>query len=152
MCFYLIVKQSLQRAPLPGRLTRPYRINMDLYLRGALAVLYVTLTCNGFIIDSRFPVIKDGKTMGSFFGFSVALHKQTKGSNKYLLLAGAPKEKALALWNVNETGAIYSCPVTTELNDCARMDLVSSSKYWHFVTVTVTTVSSPYERVYRLNG
>uniref|UniRef100_A0AAZ3SGR8 Integrin alpha-2 domain-containing protein n=1 Tax=Oncorhynchus tshawytscha TaxID=74940 RepID=A0AAZ3SGR8_ONCTS len=99
----------------------------SLYLHGALAVFCVTLTCNGFNIDSRFPVIKEGKTKGSFFGFAVALHKQTEGSTKYLLLSGAPKEKALALRNVNETGAIYSCPVTTELNDCERMDLVSST-------------------------
>uniref|UniRef100_A0A673W531 Integrin, alpha 3b n=1 Tax=Salmo trutta TaxID=8032 RepID=A0A673W531_SALTR len=99
----------------------------SLYLHGALAVFCVTLTCNGFNIDSRFPVIKEGKTKGSFFGFAVALHKQTDGSTKYLLLSGAPKEKALALRNVNETGAIYSCPVTTELNDCERMDLVSST-------------------------
>ncbi|CAB1312346.1 unnamed protein product, partial [Coregonus sp. 'balchen'] len=46
---------------------------------------------------------------------------------KASLLSGAPKEKALALRNVNETGAIYSCPITTELNDCERMDLVSST-------------------------
>ncbi|XP_010892798.2 integrin alpha-3b [Esox lucius] len=97
------------------------------YLCLALAVCCMTLTCNGFNIDSRFPVVKDGKTIGSFFGFSVALHKQTDGSNKYLLLAGAPKDKAVSLRNVNETGAIYSCPITTDLNDCARMDLVSST-------------------------
>ncbi|XP_071393895.1 integrin alpha-3b [Centroberyx affinis] len=86
-----------------------------------------TQTCGGFNIDERFPVIKEGKTKGSFFGFSVALHKQTEGSKKYLLLAGAPKEKALSLQNVNETGAVYSCPVTTEATDCSRMDLVSST-------------------------
>ncbi|KAK0146127.1 Integrin alpha-3 [Merluccius polli] len=44
------------------------------------------------------------------------------------LLAGAPKEKALSLKNVNETGAVYSCPITTEMADCTRMDLVQSSK------------------------
>uniref|UniRef100_UPI003AAD9A8C integrin alpha-3b n=1 Tax=Centroberyx gerrardi TaxID=166262 RepID=UPI003AAD9A8C len=92
-----------------------------------LTVWCGTQTCGGFNIDERFPVIKEGKTKGSFFGFSVALHKQTEGSKKYLLLAGAPKEKALSLQNVNETGAVYSCPVTTEPRDCSRMDLVSST-------------------------
>uniref|UniRef100_A0A668AIU6 Integrin, alpha 3b n=1 Tax=Myripristis murdjan TaxID=586833 RepID=A0A668AIU6_9TELE len=92
-----------------------------------LTVYYRTQTCNGFNIDERFPVIKEGKTKGSFFGFSVALHKQTEGSKKYLLLAGAPKEKALSLQNVNETGAVYSCPITTESTDCTRMALITST-------------------------
>uniref|UniRef100_A0AAV2LG01 Integrin alpha-2 domain-containing protein n=1 Tax=Knipowitschia caucasica TaxID=637954 RepID=A0AAV2LG01_KNICA len=43
------------------------------------------------------------------------------------LLAGAPKEKAPSLPNVNETGAVYSCPITTDSDDCTRMDLVSST-------------------------
>lgn len=46
----------------------------------------------------------------------------------FRLIAGAPKEKALSLKNVNETGAVYSCPITTDTNDCSRMDLVSTSK------------------------
>nr|XP_057917211.1 integrin alpha-3b [Doryrhamphus excisus] len=82
--------------------------------------------CRGFNIDERFPVIKEGKTKGSFFGFSVAMHEQTQGSRKYLLLIGAPKEKALSLTNVNETGAVYSCPITADDSDCSRIDLISS--------------------------
>uniref|UniRef100_A0A8C3B372 Integrin, alpha 3b n=1 Tax=Cyclopterus lumpus TaxID=8103 RepID=A0A8C3B372_CYCLU len=106
-----------------------------------LAVHHGTRPCSGFNIDERFPVIKEGQTKGSFFGFSVALHQQTEGSTKYLLLAGAPKEKAASLINVNETGAVYSCPITTDASDCSRMDLVSSSKHdmvegmWLGVTV-----------------
>ncbi|XP_034415437.1 integrin alpha-3b isoform X1 [Cyclopterus lumpus] len=92
-----------------------------------LAVHHGTRPCSGFNIDERFPVIKEGQTKGSFFGFSVALHQQTEGSTKYLLLAGAPKEKAASLINVNETGAVYSCPITTDASDCSRMDLVSST-------------------------
>ncbi|XP_067100400.1 integrin alpha-3b isoform X1 [Osmerus mordax] len=100
----------------------------DILLRGVLTLLFVTSTCFGFNIDERFPVIKEGKTTGSLFGFSVALHYQTQGSKQYLLLAGAPKEKALSqLKNVNETGAIYSCPINTDTSDCSRMDLVSST-------------------------
>ncbi|MEQ2164958.1 hypothetical protein GOODEAATRI_012095 [Goodea atripinnis] len=45
------------------------------------------------------------------------------------LLAGAPKEKANSLPNVNETGAVYSCPISTDPTDCTRMDLVMSSKH-----------------------
>ncbi|KAG7226379.1 hypothetical protein INR49_013790 [Caranx melampygus] len=43
------------------------------------------------------------------------------------LLAGAPKEKAPSLQNVNETGAVYSCPLTTDTSDCSRMDLVGTT-------------------------
>uniref|UniRef100_A0A8C6T7G8 Integrin, alpha 3b n=1 Tax=Neogobius melanostomus TaxID=47308 RepID=A0A8C6T7G8_9GOBI len=93
----------------------------------SLHLCSAVLLCGGFNIDERFPVIKEGFTKGSFFGFSVALHEQTEGTRKYLLLAGAPKEKALSLPNVNETGAVYSCPITTEGNDCTRMDLLTST-------------------------
>ncbi|KAK5850641.1 hypothetical protein PBY51_001502 [Eleginops maclovinus] len=101
-----------------------------LFFCAVLAVYHGTRTCSGFNIDERFPVIKEGKTKGSFFGFSVALHQQPGVSKKYLLLTGAPKEKAFkdnSLKDVNETGAIYSCPITTDPTDCSRMDLVSTT-------------------------
>ncbi|KAK1160323.1 integrin alpha-3-like isoform X1 [Acipenser oxyrinchus oxyrinchus] len=82
--------------------------------------------CLGFNIDTRFPVVKEGQTTGSFFGFSVALHKQTEGANRYLLLTGAPKEKASPALKVNETGAVYYCPITTDTKDCTRVDLVKN--------------------------
>uniref|UniRef100_A0A3B5MW58 Uncharacterized protein n=1 Tax=Xiphophorus couchianus TaxID=32473 RepID=A0A3B5MW58_9TELE len=97
-----------------------------LLLWTALAAYRGTPTCDGFNIDVKFPVIKQGKTDGSFFGLSVALHRQTKGSDKYLLLVGAPKEKAV-LPNVNETGAVYACPISEDPTDCTRMDLVTST-------------------------
>uniref|UniRef100_A0AAX7SQ70 Integrin alpha-2 domain-containing protein n=1 Tax=Astatotilapia calliptera TaxID=8154 RepID=A0AAX7SQ70_ASTCA len=113
-----------------------------LLLCAVLAVCHWTQTCTGFNIDERFPVIKEGKTRGSLFGFSVALHEQTVGSRQYLLLIGAPKEKAQSLPKVNETGAVYFCPITTDTTDCSRMDLVTSSKItivegmWLGVTVS----------------
>ncbi|XP_059181212.1 integrin alpha-3b [Centropristis striata] len=104
-------------------------LNMSprLLLCAVLAVYHGTQTCSGFNIDERFPVIKEGKTKGSFFGFSVALHQLLDGSKKYMLLTGAPKEKAQSLRNVNETGAVYSCPITTDTSDCSRMDLVTTT-------------------------
>uniref|UniRef100_A0A3Q2P1S2 Integrin, alpha 3b n=1 Tax=Fundulus heteroclitus TaxID=8078 RepID=A0A3Q2P1S2_FUNHE len=98
-----------------------------MFLCALLAAYHGTQTCNGFNIDEQFAVIKEGKTKGSFFGFSVALHKQTKGANRYLLLVGAPKEKDNSLPNVNETGAVYSCPINTDPTDCTRMDLITST-------------------------
>uniref|UniRef100_A0A3B1KM90 Integrin, alpha 3b n=1 Tax=Astyanax mexicanus TaxID=7994 RepID=A0A3B1KM90_ASTMX len=81
----------------------------------------------GFNIDLRFPVVKEGKTKGSFFGFSVAQHKQTQKGEKYLLLTGAPREKAPSNLKVNETGAVYSCPITSDVADCTRMDIITST-------------------------
>ncbi|XP_077062271.1 integrin alpha-3b [Siphateles boraxobius] len=99
------------------------------YLHLCVFVIYAIQTSNGFNIDVQFPVIKEGKTKGSLFGFSVALHKQTEKTKKNLLLVGAPQEKAqpnLSKFNVNETGAVYYCPVTIEQDDCRRMDLISA--------------------------
>ncbi|KAJ8264685.1 hypothetical protein GJAV_G00152510 [Gymnothorax javanicus] len=97
----------------------------DLFL--LMALFCWTQTCRGFNLDVRFPVIKEGKTTGSLFGFSVAMHRQTEGSKRYLLLTGAPKEKAVLDMQVNETGAVYYCPINTDASDCSRMDLVSST-------------------------
>uniref|UniRef100_A0A8C2Q8A8 Integrin, alpha 3b n=1 Tax=Cyprinus carpio TaxID=7962 RepID=A0A8C2Q8A8_CYPCA len=44
------------------------------------------------------------------------------------LLAGAPQEKAqpqLSKFNINETGAVYYCPISIEQDDCRRMDLIT---------------------------
>ncbi|XP_028823428.1 integrin alpha-3b [Denticeps clupeoides] len=94
------------------------------------ALLLLLLCCapdgRGFNLDVRFPVVKEGGTPGSLFGFSVAQHEQTRGSRRYLLLAGAPKEKALPRLKVNETGALYSCPISTDPSDCSRVDIIGS--------------------------
>ncbi|XP_041123058.1 LOW QUALITY PROTEIN: integrin alpha-3-like [Polyodon spathula] len=83
-------------------------------------------TCFGFNIDTRFPVVKEGQTSDSFFGFSVALLKQTEGADRYLLLSGAPREKASPVLKVYETGAVYYCPITNDTKDCTRVDLVKN--------------------------
>jgi hypothetical protein len=44
----------------------------------------------------------------------------------FRLLVGAPKEKAENLKNVNETGAVYFCPITTATADCSRVDFKST--------------------------
>ncbi|XP_050980001.1 integrin alpha-3b isoform X2 [Labeo rohita] len=91
-------------------------------------VICAIQTNTGFNIDVQFPVIKEGKTKGSLFGFSVALHKQTERAKNNLLLVGAPQEKAqpqLSKLNINETGAVYYCPITLDQHDCIRMDLIS---------------------------
>nr|XP_033774071.1 integrin alpha-3 isoform X1 [Geotrypetes seraphini] len=83
----------------------------------------LAVCCWGFNVDTRFPVLKKGSTSDSFFGYSVALHQQTEGQHRYLLLTGAPQELAAPGQNANRTGAVYYCPLTTEMTDCKRMDI-----------------------------
>ncbi|XP_077358400.1 integrin alpha-3b isoform X2 [Festucalex cinctus] len=75
--------------------------------------------------------------------------KTWRSTNNLLLLVGAPKEKSLSLANINETGAVYSCPITTDASDCSRMDLVSSTDsneivegMWLGVTVASQKIQS----------
>lgn len=71
-------------SPLQLRGMNSQNMSPRLWVCAVLAVYHGAQTCTGFNIDERFPVIKEGKTKGSFFGFSVALHQQTEGSRKYL--------------------------------------------------------------------
>lgn len=44
----------------------------------------------------------------------------------YRLLVGAPREKAEPKLEVNRTGDLYACPITTNPKDCIRANLISS--------------------------
>ncbi|XP_043091202.1 integrin alpha-3 [Puntigrus tetrazona] len=83
--------------------------------------------CQAFNLDVRSPVVKEGKTAGSFFGLSVALHEQVVGEKRHLLLVGAPKEKAEPGVSANETGDVYACPITADPKDCKRLNLLLSN-------------------------
>ncbi|XP_016343161.1 integrin alpha-3-like [Sinocyclocheilus anshuiensis] len=90
-------------------------------------VLSAARCCQAFNLDVRSPVVKDGKTAGSLFGLSVALHEQVVGEKRHLLLVGAPKEKAESGVSANETGDVYACPITADRKDCKRLNLLSSN-------------------------
>ncbi|KAL0992707.1 hypothetical protein UPYG_G00097190 [Umbra pygmaea] len=104
----------------------PIRFSMDTEYLLLLVLLCTVQSLNAFNLDVRFPVVKTGKTPRSLFGFSVALHEQTKGATRYLLLVGAPKEKTVFGVNDNETGDVFACPLTADQSDCTRMNLVGS--------------------------
>uniref|UniRef100_A0A8C6NFB9 Uncharacterized protein n=1 Tax=Melopsittacus undulatus TaxID=13146 RepID=A0A8C6NFB9_MELUD len=74
-----------------------------------------------FNVDRAFPVLKEGATPGGFFGFSVALHRQTERPERSLLLVGAPRDMEPV--NGTRTGAVYACPLTTSTSDCQRLDI-----------------------------
>lgn len=78
--------------------------------------------CAAFNLDTSFPLIKTGGD-GSLFGLSVAVHQDLK-TNHYLLLVGAPKEKAEPKVPANRTGGLYSCPITADQSDCRRVELI----------------------------
>ncbi|XP_027898372.1 integrin alpha-3-like [Xiphophorus couchianus] len=84
--------------------------------------LSVSLAVN---IDTSFPVLK---TVGSknLFGFSVALHEDLE-TGKYLLLVGAPREKAEPHIPANRTGGVYSCPVTANPSECSRIKFIDQN-------------------------
>ncbi|ERE69285.1 integrin alpha-3-like protein [Cricetulus griseus] len=70
---------------------------------------------------------------GSLFGYSVALHRQTERQQRYLLLAGAPRDLAVADGYTNRTGAVYLCPLSALKNDCERMDISEKSDPDHHI-------------------
>ncbi|XP_051571367.1 integrin alpha-3 [Myxocyprinus asiaticus] len=90
-------------------------------------MLFAPHCCHAFNLDVRFPVVKEGKTAGSLFGLSVALHEQVVGEKRYLLLVGAPKEKAGSGLPATETGDVYACPITADPKDCKRLNLLKSN-------------------------
>ncbi|XP_037400807.1 integrin alpha-3 isoform X1 [Pygocentrus nattereri] len=87
--------------------------------------LIVPLSCC-FNVDSRFAVLKHSDSPGSLFGLSVALHQQTISQNRYLMLVGAPKERAEPKLQANRTGDMFACPINTNPKDCQRANLISS--------------------------
>uniref|UniRef100_A0A8C7L6Y9 Integrin subunit alpha 6 n=1 Tax=Oncorhynchus kisutch TaxID=8019 RepID=A0A8C7L6Y9_ONCKI len=84
-------------------------------------LLMISSGHKSFNLDTLNVLRKDGEP-GSLFGFSLAMHRQLNPSDKTILLIGAPRAKALANQRANITGGLYSCDITTESDDCHRID------------------------------
>ncbi|KAM5135285.1 integrin alpha-3 [Mantella aurantiaca] len=84
--------------------------------------------CSGFNVDTQVPVIKQAGVPGGMFGFSVTMHQQSEGQQRYLLLAGAPQDAAPPGVRVNQTGALYACPITMSKSDCFRVSIDQESQ------------------------
>ncbi|XP_027728643.1 integrin alpha-3 isoform X1 [Vombatus ursinus] len=96
----------------------------------ALALALAAAGCrvaSAFNLDTRFLVVKEASNPGSLFGYSVALHRQTERQQRYLLLAGAPRDLAIPDGYTNRTGAVYLCPLSSQTDDCERMDIEEKS-------------------------
>uniref|UniRef100_A0A3B3RTD8 Integrin subunit alpha 6 n=1 Tax=Paramormyrops kingsleyae TaxID=1676925 RepID=A0A3B3RTD8_9TELE len=74
-----------------------------------------------FNLDTENVIRKNGEP-SSLFGFSLAMHRQLKPTERRMLLIGAPRAKALSNQGANITGGLYSCDVTTQSNDCKRIE------------------------------
>ncbi|KAG7478239.1 hypothetical protein MATL_G00077890 [Megalops atlanticus] len=77
---------------------------------------------SGFNLDTTEIVPKEGEE-GSFFGFSVALHKQLTPEPQSWILVGAPQARSLKGQRVSRPGALFRCPISSEEHDCVRVDI-----------------------------
>ncbi|XP_047428394.1 integrin alpha-3-like isoform X2 [Mugil cephalus] len=92
---------------------------------GAYVLLSAAVgVCVAFNLDTSFPLLKTGEN-GSLFGLSVALHQDLR-TDGYLLLVGAPREKAEPNVQANRTGGVYGCPINADQSDCRRIALIDS--------------------------
>ncbi|XP_062972459.1 integrin alpha-6 isoform X1 [Elgaria multicarinata webbii] len=95
-----------------------------------------------FNLDTDNVVMWSGEP-NSYFGFSLAMHRQLKPQDKRLLLVGAPRQKAFPTQHANRTGGLYSCDITTPDVPCTRIkfdegvDLSKESKEDQWMGVTV---------------
>ncbi|XP_059936504.1 integrin alpha-3 [Mesoplodon densirostris] len=107
--------------------SRAARVLRPMLCALALMVAASDRVASAFNLDTRFLVVKEAGNPGSLFGYSVALHRQTERQQRYLLLAGAPRDLAVPDGYTNQTGAVYLCPLTAHKDDCERMDIAEKS-------------------------
>ncbi|XP_071942317.1 integrin alpha-8-like [Antedon mediterranea] len=82
-------------------------------------IFYITY-CNGYNLDTSYPIVHKFDEIGSLFGFSVAQH--SVGNTKWLIV-GAPNANTTGA-SVTQNGAVYRCPVTPFSNPgrCTKID------------------------------
>ncbi|XP_067297583.1 integrin alpha-6b isoform X2 [Pseudorasbora parva] len=84
-----------------------------------LSFLGLTLI-SAFNLDTDNVIRKTGDA-NSLFGFSLAMHRQLRPSDKRILLVGAPKAKALSNQISKITGGMYNCDITAPGQSCQRV-------------------------------
>ncbi|KAL7395617.1 hypothetical protein ABVT39_020294 [Epinephelus coioides] len=78
-----------------------------------------TFDVTAFNLDTQNVMQRNGDP-GSLFGFSVAFHQQLNPAKKNLLLVGAPRAKHQN--QVNVTGVVYQCDLTTTSDRCQPIE------------------------------
>ncbi|XP_055976276.1 integrin alpha-7 isoform X1 [Sorex fumeus] len=107
-------------ARIPGR--DPRGPPVLCYLLGSLLSGLLLPGAAAFNLDVVGALTKEGEP-GSLFGFSVALHRQLQPRPRSWLLVGAPQALALPLQQANRTGGLFACPLSSEVNDCHRLNI-----------------------------
>ncbi|KAI1884846.1 hypothetical protein AGOR_G00214040 [Albula goreensis] len=95
------------------------RIKLTFHL--SLLCLSVWTHISAFNLDTENVFRKNGEA-GSLFGFSLAMHRQLRPTDKRIILIGAPRARALPNQKANVTGGLYSCELSTNSYDCNRVD------------------------------
>ncbi|KAK9981073.1 hypothetical protein ABG768_000641 [Culter alburnus] len=97
---------------------------------------------SAFNLDTE-NVIKKTGDANSLFGFSLAMHRQLRPSDKRMLLVGAPRAKALSKQKSQITGGMYNCDITSTSQSCQRVmfdneeNLAQENKQNQWMGVTV---------------
>uniref|UniRef100_A0A8C6KIM6 Integrin alpha-6-like n=1 Tax=Nothobranchius furzeri TaxID=105023 RepID=A0A8C6KIM6_NOTFU len=93
---------------------------VNIWILWHFVILYVA----AFNLDSQNVLQRNGAP-GTLFGFSVAFHQQLSPTKRNLLLVGAPHAKPQN--QVNVTGAVYSCDLSTS-ERCQPIDFNSKEQ------------------------
>lgn len=87
-------------------------------------ILLRTNPVSSFNIEPRAQFVKDAPDSGSYFGFSVALHKIQENARNAIdnnwILVGAPLAQNLQP-GTNHSGALFKCPLTARKDDCIQV-------------------------------
>ncbi|XP_069472321.1 integrin alpha-6 isoform X1 [Ambystoma mexicanum] len=75
---------------------------------------------SAFNLDSDNAIRKAGDP-GSYFGFSLAMHRQLQPQDRRILLVGAPRTKSFPNQIANVTGGLYSCDIQSPSEACTRV-------------------------------
>ncbi|XP_046693527.1 integrin alpha-6b isoform X2 [Silurus meridionalis] len=97
---------------------------------------------SAFNLDTENVIRKKGEK-NSLFGFSLALHRQLKPTDKKMLLVGAPRAKKLPNQKSQITGGLYNCDISSTdtacprviFDNCENLDQESKDNQWMGVTV-----------------
>ncbi|XP_060754943.1 integrin alpha-6b isoform X2 [Neoarius graeffei] len=113
--------------------------------RTVTLVLLCLMECgliSAFNLDTENVIRKTGEP-DSFFGFSLALHRQLRPDDRRMLLVGAPKARKLPNQKSEITGGLYKCDINSASSACQRVNFdndenpneESKDNQWMGVTV-----------------
>ncbi|CAL8281416.1 unnamed protein product [Lota lota] len=119
-------------------------LHMWIFYGLPLLLLLERARLSAFNLDHESVLRKNGKP-GSYFGFSMAMHRQVSPSDKRMLLVGAPRDGPLNKQKAKVPGGLYKCDFSKTTDTCERVmfdndeDLKRESKENQWMGVTVNS-------------